>query len=532
MVTNLSKLNELINTANYAKAEFYLYDLIKQKPNDYSLNKTLGMVLLAQKKYQGSLQSFEKCYFANKKDVDVLLNLSFLFMKVQDHAQCLKFSKETIEIDPNSAGAFQNLATCYLEMHNFDKALDYSKKVIEIRGGINSAEFLKYDDFINLYADILLAKKNTDQFINFSKSILDNKIFYPELFIKLLNLDIHKIKKEYIEVIEEIINKPDQFINNVEKNAKLASANICLAELNKKEKQKSEQYYFKANEHIQKMQRAPIYARQQMYLDLVNYFKNYDEKYITEKIDQKKGEGLVFIIGMPRSGTTLTESILATADDTVAGGEKVFFTNNLWTIFSDLKPDQKINPDFIQELGDRYLGTIGMHRNGAKNFIDKMPANFLYYKFINLALPSAKFIHVYRNAWDNAISLFKANYQDTIIYSSSLFGIATEYSNYSYLMKFWEKISNRQCFLNLAYEDIVSNTDEMVKKLWDYCGLEGNFNSDKRKSHYANTASQQQVSRDIYKTSLKKEEFSAYKQQFYADLEQQDGFWEKLNLFN
>ena len=61
MVTNLSKLNELINTANYAKAEFYLYDLIKQKPNDYSRNKTLGMVLLAQKKYQGSLQSFEKC---------------------------------------------------------------------------------------------------------------------------------------------------------------------------------------------------------------------------------------------------------------------------------------------------------------------------------------------------------------------------------------------------------------------------------------------------------------------------------------
>ena len=49
MTTNLSKLNELINTANYAKAEFYLYDLIKQNPSDYNLSKTLGMVLLAQK---------------------------------------------------------------------------------------------------------------------------------------------------------------------------------------------------------------------------------------------------------------------------------------------------------------------------------------------------------------------------------------------------------------------------------------------------------------------------------------------------
>ena len=53
MVSNLSKLNELINTANYAKAEFILYDLIKEKPQDYNLNKNLGMVLLAQKKYQG-----------------------------------------------------------------------------------------------------------------------------------------------------------------------------------------------------------------------------------------------------------------------------------------------------------------------------------------------------------------------------------------------------------------------------------------------------------------------------------------------
>ena len=78
---------------------------------------------------------------------------------------------------------------------------------------------------------------------------------------------------------------------------------------------------------------------------------------------------------------------VATANDTVAGGEKVFFTNNLWSIFSDLKPDQKINPVFIKELGDRYLNTIELHRNEAFNFIDKMPANFLYYKFIKLALP-------------------------------------------------------------------------------------------------------------------------------------------------
>jgi len=531
MTGNLSKLNELINTANYAKAEFYLYDLIQSNPNDYNLNKNLGMVLLAQKKYQGALLSFEKCYFLDKRDTDILMNLSFLFLKVQDHAQCIKFSEEAINLNPELAGVYQNMSTCYLEMHYFEKALEYANKTISIRGGLESEELLKYDDFINLYCDILLASKKFDLFINFSQSVLDKKKYHPELFIKLLGHDSTKIKKEHIDVIKNIINNPEQFNNKIEKNAKIASANICLAEYYKKDRNISEQYFVTANNHIANMQRAPIYARQQMYLDLVNYFKNFDEKKILENVDQKKGEGLIFIVGMPRSGTTLTESILSTADNTVAGGEKVFFTNNLWSIFSDLKPDQLINPDFIKELGDRYLATIELHRNGAKNFIDKMPANFLYYKFIKLALPGSKFIHVYRDSWDNAISLFKANYQDTIIYASSFFGIATEYSNYSHLMKFWEKTSSSHCFFNVSYEDLVSNTDKTIHDLWNYCGLKGNFSSEKRKSHYANTASQQQVSRDIYKSSLKKDEFLEFKEQFYADLAQQNNFWERLDLF-
>ena len=137
--------------------------------------------------------------------------------------------------------------------------------------------------------------------------------------------------------------------------------------------------------------------------------------------------------------------------------KKYFSQIIFWSIFSDLKTNQKINPDFIEELGNRYISTIELHRNNQKNFIDKMPANFLYYKFIKLALPGSKFIHVHRNPWDNAISRFKANNQDTIIYSSSLCGLATEYSNYSHLIKFWEKTENDDCFFHVSYEDYVKD---------------------------------------------------------------------------
>ena len=220
MAGNLSKLNELINTGNYAKAEFFLFDLIKQQPNDYNLNKNLGMVLLAQKKYQGALKSFEKCYFMNSTDADILLNLSFLFLKVQDHAQCIKFSEEAINIDSNLAGIYQNLANCYLELQDFDKALEFAEKTKQIRGGFNSEEFLKYSDFINLYSDILLAKRDINLFFLFCNEILDAELFYPELFIKLLKQNHEKIKPKYVDVIKSIIENRDQFKNNVEKNSK------------------------------------------------------------------------------------------------------------------------------------------------------------------------------------------------------------------------------------------------------------------------------------------------------------------------
>jgi tetratricopeptide (TPR) repeat protein len=531
MTANLSKLNEFMKTGNYAKAEFYLYEFLQSNPNDYTLNKNLGMTLLAQKKYDGALTSFEKCYFLNKEDFDTVLNLSFLFLRVQDHEQSIRFAEEALTIDAKASGALQNLATCYLEMKDFDKASHFAEKVIELRGGIISNEFLQYKDFIDVYGDILLAKKEDESFCKFAEKILEKKIFIGDLFLKLFKHDKKKIKKEYVEVISSIIKSPEEFENSLERYSQLAAANICLAEYNSKiDKNLSEKQFLVANNHIVLMQRSPIYARQKMYINLTEYFSSFNEDPILNHINPEKGAGLIFIIGMPRSGTTLTESILSTAENIFAGGEKVFFNNNLWPIFSDLKPGLQIDPKFIEELGDRYLSTIDLQRNGKKHFIDKMPSNFLFYKFIQLALPKAKFIHTFRNSWDNAISLFKANYQDTIIYASSFFGIANEYSNYSALMRFWKKNSNHDSFFDVEYEKMVTNTEESIQKLWNFCSLSGEFSDIKRKAHYANTASKQQVSKDIYKSSLKKEEFMDLKDKFYDDLAQQDSFWAKRGI--
>ena len=182
--------------------------------------------------------------------------------------------------------------------------------------------------------------------------------------------------------------------NKIEKNAKIASANICLAEYHKKDRNISEQYFVTANNHIANMQRAPIYARQQMYIDLVNYFKNFDEKKILEKVDKKKGEGLIFIVGMPRSGTTLVEQIISCHSQVYGGGELELCNQHLWPL---IKNEQDMSKEILENFRAQYLDAIQGISNGKSFVTDKMPSNFRYIGLIKRALPESIVIHVKRD---------------------------------------------------------------------------------------------------------------------------------------
>ena len=104
---------------------------------------------------------------------------------------------------------------------------------------------------------------------------------------------------------------------------------IFLAEYqSKKNKNLSEEYYIKANKLINDMQRESLFLRQKYARTICNFFRSFEIQKITNEIDSEKGKGLIFVLGMPRSGTTLTESILSTSKDLITGGEKSFFSFN------------------------------------------------------------------------------------------------------------------------------------------------------------------------------------------------------------
>ena len=531
MVVPLSKIIELINTQNYAKAELELKKIYPNNQDNYDVNKLLGMTLLAQSKYRPAVKCFEKCINMKEDDYDVNNNLSYIFSKIQFYDEAIKYAEKAKSLDKSKPHSYQNLAHCYFYLGKYQEAELNCRLSIDARGGDLSKEFILTQDLLGLYTDILLAQGKEKEFIDFAKKVLE-QYFSSTLLIKLTRINSNLIKDEYLSKVDMNLRRLSKLTNLIDRNRSISNIYFFLAEYyGKKDKEKSDDFYIKGNQLISEMQRDSIYIRQKTTLNIWNFFNKNKNINFDSDIPSNKGEGLIFIFGMPRSGTTLTESILSTASDIQPGGEKVFFSLQLNQIIRDLpKSAEQLDAEFFVSLGDRYLESINQHRKDKKFFIDKLPENYLFYKFIKLALPGSKFIHCYRDPWDNAISLFKQNYSVNLFYASSFFGIATEYANYETLMSLWRGLDGEDNILDIEYEKIVKDKDNYIQKIWGFCQLKGEYSEEKRKKHVGITASLQQVTKEIYQTSIKKSDFADFEERFYEDLESQRSYWRgKMN---
>ena len=158
MNIEMSKIIKLIQEGGFQKAELEIRKGLKSSPDSFDLNKALAIALLSQKKYNQSLIAYNKCYEQNKNDYDVNVNISLIFNKVQDYKNSLIFSEYALKINPNRPEVYHNLANSYLYIPDLDKAEKLILKSIELRGGLESKEILRFIDSVNIYTDILFAK--------------------------------------------------------------------------------------------------------------------------------------------------------------------------------------------------------------------------------------------------------------------------------------------------------------------------------------------------------------------------------------
>ena len=242
-----------------------------------------------------------------------------------------------------------------------------------------------------------------------------------------------------------------------------------------------------------------------------------DKKIFTFK--KRLGEGLVFIVGMPRSGTTLVESIVASAPNSISGGELISFYDLIKASFED-------DGDAIlhEDPGSIYENRIKFIRQNKKFFIDKLPGNYISIGYIAHIFPKSKIIYIKRDPWDNAISLFKQFFVSNVPYASTFFNIAVIYANHEEFIRYWQDTLKID-FLTVDYEELVKDTNNIAEVIFKYCNISHTYNPEKRKNFFARTASKNQVNKDVHTSSIGKKSFENYKEEFYKSLKNQREYW-------
>ncbi|MGB5246240.1 MAG: sulfotransferase [Woeseia sp.] len=220
----------------------------------------------------------------------------------------------------------------------------------------------------------------------------------------------------------------------------------------------------------------------------------------------------MFIVGLPRAGSTLLEQILAshsqvegTADlpDIIAMSRKLGKKSrkNPASLYPEVL--STLTKDQVRELGESYLQTTEVQRHGLPYFIDKMPNNFQHIGLIHLILPNAKIIDARRHPMAGCFSCFKQLFARGQTFTYNLTDLGKYYRDYLILMDHWDRVLPGRVH-RVQYEDMVADTEQQIRALLDYCGLEFEeqclrFYETKRAIR---TPSAEQVRQPVYKEGL------------------------------
>ena len=509
---------------------------IKKKMIEGKINKKIQKLLIEATNHHKNnrLEDLEKVLrkiiLIDPNYFPAFFNLARLFEMSKKFEEAIKLYKKTLEINPNHLESILNLINCYEDINELDKALKISEDSCKLHpdkyevhytlGRLTRKKGRNLDKAYNAYKKTLSINSN----FKFAKiglgQIYKSKGNFSEAkktFQKIIDSDGNEIRA-YYEIADFLNDK------EIKKNIK----SLKILENDNKQKYGNKIYlYFtmgKLFEKINKYDKAIHYYNlgNNLKRKQINYSIDYDEKKfdaLKKTIDKfgankkrnigHKSSRPIFIVGMPRSGTTLIEQIISSHSKIFGGGELFLFTE-----FVQKELNLENNKNFLEilnnlteksffNIGKIYIDEIEKISKKNKYLTNKLPGNFINIGLIKLSLPNAKIIHCERNPLDTCFSCYKTFFTQGHAYCYSLEELTSFYMLYEKQMEYYKKIFGKQ-ILNVKYEDVINNVKNETKKILDYLDLSFEescleFYKNKRPIQ---TASLVQARKPVFKSSI------------------------------
>lgn len=576
------KLNKIVEQKEYSLLEKECHLLLSSYPQDVILLQLLGLAYTNLNKIDKAEQTFLSIVKMQSKSVSAHLNIARFYkfrknfeLSMKYYSRCLELSNndylisnevaeylilclkfdeaETLLINTISKNKYKetsyfNLGILYLKKNSLLTALNFFNEAEQCnQENLNIKKYILYllsklekrDEIVNRCVYLIKQKPNfLDSYIYLinayvakgdksnARQYLSEGIaispHHPELI--RLNVLLNKIDdtSEYlvkiISYFEKSLNIEDKIIYGYavtkvfEDNQNYEKSSIWIKKSNKLKEQTYSNY--KLEMHLSQFD------------NLINFFQEHYDQIKLKKSKQVKKP--IFIVGMPRSGSTLVEQILSSHSKISSTGETSAFPDSVEKIvkatdikiFCDILKNS--NTQLFQDIGNQYLKEIETTNASSKMFFtDKMLLNFKLLPLIKLCFPESKIIHCSRNSKDVCTSILKTNFEGYLPWAYNEKSIVRFYGKYQETMKLYRYLLANEIY-EISYEKLVNNHESEIYKLINFCDLELEDNCYKffENKREVNTASVFQVRNRIYNSSIGYwKNFAPYFSNMYENLD-------------
>ena len=448
----------------YEDAEFLLESALLFDPDNPKIKYDYINILTKRQKYGEALKYAQEFYNEDPKNINAMKLLSTALFRTDRYKEAIHIYNEILKLEPNNTDVMLSMGHLYKTSGEIEKSISSYKKAYK-----------------------------TDK-------------YFGDSYWSLANLKTYKFSESEVKSLDEMVD--DVYVSEDERSFMHFALGKAYEDLNEYEKSFN---HYKEGNLIRKSK--SLFNVNDFNKECLNQIEVCTDDLFNMKSEWgSESSAPIFILGLPRVGSTLIEQILSSHSLVEPTHELPNIISTALRLNERKSQDIKSRyPDILLSLsepqlkliGDKYINDSDVFRTDKPYFIDKMPNNFRHIGLIKLILPNAKIIDIRRSSMSACFSCYKQLFAEGQEFTYDLKDLAGYYNNYVELMDHWNKVLPNQ-ILSINYEDVVNDFDNSVNQILDYCNL--NFEKEclefYKSKRSVKTPSAEQVRQPIYKTGM------------------------------
>ncbi len=483
--------NAHLELQQYFDAERSYQQALKMQPGDAQILCNIGFAQTALGRREEAASSYRQALARNPVLVDAINGLGNVLRDLGDRRQAASLLRRAIEVEPLRAECHANLGAVLFELRRVDEAVasfaealklkaDYApahlglalafrqqRRAHEAEGSCKAALTAdpQYVEAVALLGELAADRGQFGEAeVQFRRAIDTNPDYAPAYASIATHRRMSIEDSEWLKAALALKNKRLPLAQAIGLNYALGKYYDDIREY-----ELAFDHYTQANRSSKRF--GSPYDRGGLTLRVDQIIKSFDATFLRQNISSSSGsERPVYIVGMPRSGTSLAEQILASHPSVYGAGELVYW-HGAYEAFRHAELEGNAAAGRLPGMAREYLERLEALDSTASRVVDKMPANFWYAGLLHAAFPRARIIHMQRHPFDTCLSVYFQNFFNIGSYAHDLADLSHFYGEYRRVMAHWRRLLPETTLLEVPYENLVDEPEIWARRMIDFVGL-------------------------------------------------------------